>query len=356
MIPHLQFLTGVLMLAIAALVAWSFWMLPLWSRPGIYFAVTVAPEFRGTPEAQRLLRSYRLQAMIHVAIAFALILAGALPGYWPLPVVGAIWLAVGPLTAFIGAHKKVHPHAFVGTTVREAVLEHRDTRLPGGWLAQLGPFAILLAGAVYLYLHWDAIPARFPVHWGLGGQPDRWSVRTPMGVYAPILTGALLLTGLGATAFGILHSSRSASVRASQSLKQDFAHRVAAFVLVVEYFLALCFCFAGLLPLAGATPLLVAAFLMLPALLFLIAWLNKGHASFENGPLTLTAAPVGDGTLDKYWKLGVFYCNPDDAALFVEKRFGVGYTVNFGHVSAWIIMALVLLLPLVLVLTAMNHR
>ena len=175
-------------------------------------------------------------------------------------------------------------------------------------------------------------------------------------MYAPILVGVLLSTGLGATAFGILHSSRTAPMPGSRSLKQDFAHRVAAFVLVVEYFLALCFSLAGLLPLVGATPLLVATFLMLPALLVLITWLNRGHASFESGSPMLTAAPVGDGTLDQYWKLGVFYCNPDDAALFVERRFGVGYTVNFGHASAWIIMALVLLLPLILVLTALNHR
>ena len=281
---------------------------------------------------------------------------GRVAGILALPVVGAIWLAVGPLIAFIAAHKRVQPHAVVGATVREAVLENRATRLPGGWIAQLGPFAILLAAAVYLYLHWDEIPARFPVHWGIDGQPNGWSVRTPLGVYAPILMGALLSAGMGATASGILHSSRGAPVSGSRSLKQDFSHRVAAFMLVIEYFLALCFSFAGLLPLAGATPLLVATFLMLPALLLLIPWLNKGRGSFENGPPTLTTAPAGDGTLDRYWKLGVFYCNPDDAALFVERRFGVGYTVNFGHASAWIILALILLLPLVLVLTALSHR
>jgi len=356
MIPHLQFLSVALMLAVAALVAWSFWMLPQWSHPGIYFAVTVAPDFRNTPEARRLLRNYRLQAMLHVAIGFTLILAGVLPGYWPLPVIGALWLATGPLIAFIAAHKRVQPHAVAGATVREAVLAPRATRLPGGWIAQLGPFAILLAAAIYLHLHWDEIPPRFPVHWGIDGQPNGWSVRTPLGVYGPILIGALLWTGMGATAFGILHSSRRAPVPGSRSLKQDFAHRVAAFVLVVEYFLALCFSSAGLLPLAGVAPLLVVTLLMFPVLLILIAWLNKGRAQFESSMPSLTAAPVGDGTLDKYWKLGVFYSNSDDPALFVERRFGVGYTVNFGHVSAWIIMALVLLLPLALVLTALSHR
>ena len=81
MIQHSEWIFGPFMLAIVALVSWAFWMLPQWTRPGIYFGVTVAPDFRKTPEAQRLLRRYRLEAMIHVALAFAMILASALPRY-----------------------------------------------------------------------------------------------------------------------------------------------------------------------------------------------------------------------------------------------------------------------------------
>ena len=32
--------------------------------------------------------------------------------------------------------------------------------------------------------------------------------------------------------------------------------------------------------------------------------------------------------------LGVFYVNRNDPSLFVEKRFGLGYTVNFGNPKA----------------------
>jgi uncharacterized membrane protein len=52
----------------------------------------------------------------------------------------------------------------------------------------------------------------------------------------------------------------------------------------------------------------------------------------------------------------MLYFNPDDAALWVEKRAGIGYTMNFAHVSAWIIMALLLLLPLTLGLITLQHR
>jgi H+/Cl- antiporter ClcA len=46
-------------------------------------------------------------------------------------------------------------------------------------------------------------------------------------------------------------------------------------------------------------------------------------------------APVGNRTPDKCWKWGLFYYNPADPALWVEKRFGIGWTFNFGHPRAW---------------------
>ena len=60
--------------------------------------------------------------------------------------------------------------------------------------------------------------------------------------------------------------------------------------------------------------------------------------------------PVGDRTPDRYWKLGIFYFNRDDPAVLVEKRFGLGYSLNFARPTAWIIVSLVLMGPLVTIL------
>jgi uncharacterized membrane protein len=38
---------------------------------------------------------------------------------------------------------------------------------------------------------------------------------------------------------------------------------------------------------------------------------------------------------DRHWKLGQFYYNPNDPAIWVEKRFGIGWTVNFAHPLGW---------------------
>lgn len=50
---------------------------------------------------------------------------------------------------------------------------------------------------------------------------------------------------------------------------------------------------------------------------------------------TGTVPPVND---DKYWKLGGLYFNPQDPSMFVEKRMGIGWTINFASTRAWIIL------------------
>jgi uncharacterized membrane protein len=50
---------------------------------------------------------------------------------------------------------------------------------------------------------------------------------------------------------------------------------------------------------------------------------------------------------DRYWSAGIFYNNPDDPALFVPKRFGLGWTLNFGHPQAKLVLIGVLVVILV---------
>lgn len=175
-----------------------------------------------------------------------------------------------------------------------------------------------------------------------------------MGVYGPLLFGALISACMWLTAHTLLRSARIIDRARPVLVLQDFAHRVGLFLLFVEFFLAVIFSCVGLLPLTGTMPLVIATILMLPAVFVLILWLNKGRTLANKAGQT-DSAIIGDGTPDECWKFGVLYFNPDDAALWVEKRVGIGYTMNFAHVSAWLIVALLLLLPLTLVLMTL-HR
>jgi uncharacterized membrane protein len=46
-----------------------------------------------------------------------------------------------------------------------------------------------------------------------------------------------------------------------------------------------------------------------------------------------------EGTPNECWKAGIFYYNPNDAALFVEKWEGLGYTFNFANRWSWVLLA-----------------
>ena len=77
----------------------------------------------------------------------------------------------------------------------------------------------------------------------------------------------------------------------------------------------------------------------------LLIWLGQGGSRAGGQPEY--GEPVGDRTPDAAWKLGQFYYNPADPALIVEKRFGLGYTLNFGNRWSWVLTA-ALFVPLVL--------
>ncbi|MDQ2905934.1 MAG: DUF5808 domain-containing protein [Ktedonobacteraceae bacterium] len=53
---------------------------------------------------------------------------------------------------------------------------------------------------------------------------------------------------------------------------------------------------------------------------------------------------------DRYWPGGFLYNNPDDPALFVPKRYGLGWTLNFGHPRSTLFLISILLLLLILLI------
>ena len=60
---------------------------------------------------------------------------------------------------------------------------------------------------------------------------------------------------------------------------------------------------------------------------------------------------------DEDWN-GPFYSNPDDPALFVPKRYGIGYTLNFSNRWSWVVLLLILAVvavPVILSLTFMRQ-
>jgi uncharacterized membrane protein len=65
-------------------------------------------------------------------------------------------------------------------------------------------------------------------------------------------------------------------------------------------------------------------------------------------------AGVGARPPDEKWR-GLFYSNPDDPALLIPKRYGIGYTLNFSNRWSWFVLLLILLLVLVPVVLSVGN-
>ena len=366
----LLFGPGLIMAFLIGLCFVIYYLMPRLTRPDVYFAVTVPPEFRDSPEGCSILKRYRVEVTILSVLSLLLVLAAVRipePHYDVGLALAGLYLQIaGAFVAYYRARKQVLPHATRPATVREATLVPREAHLPGGWLLQFPPFALLAAAAIWLHRHWSQIPKVFPIHWGVDGQPNGWATRSIAGVYAPLLMGVMLCALMVFLAYAMLRWSRLIRVGgAAGQAERRFRLVVVSIVVATEYFLALVFAWTSLLPLShnqtgppGFIPILVFALAFSGIVVALTVWTGQGGTRLVGPAVAASSAvaPVGDRTPDKCWKLGLFYINRDDPALFVEKRFGIGYTLNFGHPGAWVFLALLVAVFVAIILIVPSHH
>ena len=169
-----------------------------------------------------------------------------------------------------------------------------------------------------------------------------------------------MVAGLALITYGVLREARVIRVPGAASHGRDFPHQVGYFLSGLEYFLAVTLSFVALLPLFG--PPNIAVVLIIPLVVIAIVFVAAHHLNqlrahpVDEQSLRTEGGTFGDGTLDEHWKLGMFYYNPDDPALLVEKRLGIGYTFNFARGQSWVIMALLIMIPVAIAIAAALRR
>ncbi len=190
----------------------------------------------------------------------------------------------------------------------------------------LPPFCILASAALYLRVNWDRIPARFPIHWDFTGHPNGWSHRSAGGVYGPLLLGALVVLFIEALGLLTYRGARRGTPRSTTLV----------IMISVSYMIALVFSMAGLSPFWAPQAWLVSGVIG-GGLVAIVVVVARAYSRPEPEGAPMEATP------EQCWRGGIFYYNPDDPALFVEKRVGVGYDFNYGNRLTWVILGAILL-------------
>jgi uncharacterized membrane protein len=203
--------------------------------------------------------------------------------------------------------------------------------------AHVPPLLLLGAVGAWLLANLERLPPMLPRHVSMTGRVDRWVARTPEAVLTPVFLGIAAIVFL---AVMDLVRRRSSVTGAHGRVASSRWTR-----LWVEYVVAGMFSMVALAPVIGprATSWAVIGGVGLLLVGLVVAAVKRGR---DGAPATTGAADAER----HHWKGGLLYVNRDDPKLFVPKRFGIGFTLNFGRPGAYVLLALIVFGPMLVML------
>jgi uncharacterized membrane protein len=190
-------------------------------------------------------------------------------------------------------------------------------RFPWSWAAP----AVLVIGitAGVGAVRYPGLPPRIPVHFAVDGGVDRTVPTTVLTAFLPVGIQLMVTAVLCACAAVTLRAGERARATARSLLW------LAACLNLANYFLAEQIWSRH--PDIG--PPTIAGVVIATGAGLAGVVVTVGYAA--RTPPDRTAAQPD------HWR-GVIYVNRDDPALFVPKRFGIGWTLNFGRPASWVVL------------------
>ncbi len=332
-------------------------IMPNLTRRDLLFGVTVAPDARNSEQGRRILARYRLAVVLAnlLALAFLAPLYLLASDEW----VGSPWL---PLVIFVAlaldglpylvAHAastelRASPSASSTASAPAAELAQRHYSDYVPWLWELLPIGIIAATAGYLASRYASAPAVIPIHFDLNGNPNSYATKS-IGSYFSMVWVQIgievLITGLSMLVVG----SKAVPGRSETTFRRVWLRAL----YVMKTLLLLLFAFIAVViaesAASGRGPSMAITFAPIGLVVVILVGtivlaLRTGQGGARLGSLAETAT---DRTDDRHWILGAIYVNRDDPAILVERRFGVGWTLNFGNPRGLLILLLILAVPI----------
>lgn len=340
---------------------------PRIARRGLLFGVYVGEERWAGEEARRITRAWQtgmaLWTLGSAGLGSALFLWHPTPIVLALVTMGVILaITTGTVILYIRAYYRAHSLAAPGRIPPAAAIlsdSQSSSRLP---------LVVLTAGVLcgifalgYAALHYPDLPARVPTHFGLRGRPDAWRPKSFWTVMLLPMMTLVMGAGMGVLALFISRAKRAIrfpqaqiSAEAQMRFRRAFTRFMCLIAVLVTALLTSISVGAirvGLGHAEGLSPFIMLTTVGLGAVavggtLYLLFRYGQGGSRLESGA---GDAPLTNGLADnRYWRLGVFYVNRDDPSVFVERRFGFGYTINFGNWKAVAFFGVFIILVLAL--------
>ena len=349
-----------ILVAFIPLVGLTMALTPRLQPRGEVFSVSVPTSAWDDPRIRRLMNRYVAiviaATVLFTVAALALCLMGNTEASLAVVVVASLALMVIGYGLILRYRAKVQglkracgwaaqsqQHvATIGEGVEQAP---RPISLAWNWLYV--PLVALTAAVVAV--GYGSMPDAVPMHVDVSGNVTDMAPKSPMVAAFPVALEVFLAAVFAFCHWMVLRSKKGLEPGrpASSSWAYGmFAYAQTAFLLVMGL---ACTAACGLgmaLAMIGIVSMGVAVAVIIGvALLCVVGDLIVGVKYGQSGSrvFRMEASDTLLSDDDRFWKLGMLYCNPDDASLFLPKRSGIGWTVNWGRPAVWaLVVALVL--------------
>jgi uncharacterized membrane protein len=236
-------------------------------------------------------------------------------------------------------------------------------RYPVLWLTPA--LLIIAATAVVGVVRYPHLPDQLAIHFSAGGTVDRYAAKDVWTAFALVVT-QIAVTALLAGLLLATYRSRpevdaadpAASTRRYRRFLSVMGRGMLALVALVDLSLMLVafqiwrvFAPSGTTIAQWTLPVVVGVIVIVAIAIRMGQAGSRLRAPSPGAADTATTGSDTAGTAagpttvnrddDRLWVGGLVYVNRRDPAIIVAKRYGVGWTFNFGNVKAWVVFVIV---------------
>lgn len=308
-------------------------------------------------------RPRRVRAVTLVSCAAGV--ASAALGPVPLAVISATFVPFVPvvwlLVEVIGAVRSAKP-VEAPLRFRVPLTEPPPARAYVSPPLQIAHAALIALSAAGFSLVRSALPESVPLHFDAAGHPNRWGSPDELWGLAGIMLFDyallwLIVRGTASERWALPSENPEVYARASRRRRELLVRMVEVLMLSVNACIAVAWLSIavgslpgnrGLLGVGIVASLLLSSVGTIGSLVYFMRPLLEVQAELARlGGVTLGTRPDG-------WRWrGMIYYAPEDPALWIPKRYGIGQTLNFARPGAWVFLGFTLLLPIGIALLAM---
>jgi uncharacterized membrane protein len=350
-------------LLVDALLMASFGWMPVMRGEEAFFGVRVSKEFyRG--EGRALLRRYWFWLLMFFFEVEAIgVLVSLYRAELPLARIASMPLVVlSAVILYILFYRQVKPFAATDDEQRFAsALRRRHLGEYTNLYLEATILLLTVIPSLFLIYYYPQLPEKIPVHWDWRGRPNGWAQKS----FGSVFFLSMMLIYLQGLFLLIKHGLLTVKMtlpaeRAEEYLrgKEEFLRVILKMMDCVRLLvgtmmsaLLLNIVFSSVEELRRFSALAViidssSTLLLVTLCVYFIVRLVGIDRRLKQ---TVGRVYVQRGRDAAHWYAGgLFYYNPEDPALFVEKLVGFGYTFNMANRWVYVYLAYIILLPLIM--------